>query len=304
MLTPADVMLGGVLPGLVAAAALAGVWKFTKNAASGWRTAVVVSFLIGMWALDAQGAGVVTAISKSMRVTEARDFLALMVILAVIPDAVAAVGYRGAVVGWVLRLGLCVFVPWRLLWGSRFLPKVAPPPNFDTGAWEPLEAVLWIGGWAGALLATWAVVRAESTESPHLRSALATLAVFAASATVAMSGSLTYGQVAGVLVATVAGCALVTWLLKVGRGPDAAAGPIVIAFGGVVVLAHFFAELTLLHAVLLLAGLAIGGGWFFPGKKWSVPVRCLVCLLAIGCAVGTAGMEFIAAQASNPYSNL
>jgi hypothetical protein len=307
MITIADILLGGVLPGVIAVAALAGVWKLTKNAASSWRTAAVVSFLVGLWALDAQGVGVIGAISKSMRITEARDFLPLVVLLAVIPDAVAAGGRRGAIVGWVLRAGLCAFMPWRLLWGTRYLPKVAPPPNFDMGAWSPLEAVLWIGGVAAALLAVWSLVRAENTESPRLRSLLAVLVAFAASTTVALSGSLTLGQLMGVLVATLTGCALVAWWMKVGRGPDAAAGPIVIAFGSVLDLAHFFAELKLVYAALLVVGLAVGAGWFFPGKRWGTPVRCAVCLAAIGLAVGLAGMDFAAAQAeaaSNPYSNM
>jgi hypothetical protein len=307
MITLTDILLGGVLPGVIAVAALAGVWKLTKNAASSWRTAAVLSFLVGLWALDAQGVGIVGAIAKSMRITEARDFLPLMVILAVIPDAVAAGGKGGAILGWILRAGLCLFVPWRMLWGTKYLPKVAPPANFDTGAWGPLEAALWIGGAAAALLVVWSVVRAENTESPRLRSVLAVLAAFAASTTVALSGSLTLGQLTGVLVATLAGCAIVAWWLKVGRGPDAAAGPIVIAFGGVLVLSHFFAELKLLYAGLLLMGLAVGAGWFFPGKTWSTPVRCVVCLAAIGVAVGMARMEFAAAQAeaaSNPYLNM
>lgn len=307
MITITDFLLGGVLPGVIAVAALAGVWKLTTNAASSWRTATVASFLVGMWALDAQGVGVISAIAKSMRITEARDFLPLMVILAVIPDAVAASGKGGAILGWIMRAGLCAFVPWRLLWGTRYLPKVAPPPNFNTGAWTPVEAVLWIGGAAAALLAVWSLVRAENTEAPRLRSVLAVLVTLAASATVALLGSITLGQLMGVLVATLTGCAFAAWLLKLGRGPDATAGPIVIAFGGVLVLAHFFAELKLLYAALLLLGLAVGAGWFFPGKKWSTPVRCVVCLATIGMAVGLARMDFAAAQAaaaSNPYSNM
>jgi hypothetical protein len=307
MITLVDILLGGILPGVIAVAALAGVWKLTKNAASSWRTAAVSSFLVGLWALDAQGVGVVGAISKSMRITEARDFLPLMVILAVIPDAVAASGQGSAILGWILRAGLCVFVPWRLLWGTKYLPKVAPPPNFDTGAWGPLEGVLWVGGVAMMLLAVWSLMRAENTEAPRLRSVLAVLVAFAAAVTVALSGSITLGQLLGVLVATLTGCALAAWWLKLARGPDAAAGPVAIAFGGVLVLAHFLVELKLLYAVLLLVGLAVGAGWFFPGKKWSTPVRWVVCLAAIGVTVGMAGMDFAAAQseaASDPYSNM
>jgi hypothetical protein len=307
MITPADMLLGGILPGLVAVGMLAIVWKLTHNAASSWRTAVVVSFLVGLWALDAQGVGIVGAISKSMRITEARDFLPLMVILAVLPDAIAATNKQGAMIGWVLRAVLCVFLPWRLLAGTKYLPKVAPPPNFDTGAWSTMEAVLWLGGAAAGLLACWSLVRAESTEQPKLRSVLAAIATFVASATIAMSGSITYGQVMGVVVATLTGCALAAWWWKLGRGTDAAAGPIVIAFCGVLTLAHFFAELKLLYAALLIVGFTVGAGWFFPNKKWSTYARVAICLTAIGIAGGMAAADFAASQAeaaSNPYMNL
>jgi hypothetical protein len=230
-----------------------------------------------------------------------------MVILAVVPDAVATRSNRDAKFAWLLRVALCAFLPWRLLWGTKYLPKVAPPPGFDTGAWSITEAILGIGGIALAMLATWALVRGESTELPRLRSVLAVLATFAASVTVAHSGSITYGQLMGVLVATLTGCALAAWIFKLARGPDAAAGPIVIAFSSVLVLAHFFAELKLLYALLLLVGFAVGAGWFFPGKKWSTLVRCAVCLLAIGTAVVMAGLDFAAAQAeaaNNPYMSL
>jgi hypothetical protein len=136
---------------------------------------------------------------------------------------------------------------------------------------------------------------------------LAVLVTVAASTTVALSGSITLGQLMGVLVAVLAGCARAASWMMIGRGPVAAACPLVIAFGGVLVLAHFLVELKLLYAVLLLLGLAVGAGWFFPGKKWTNPVRCVVCLVAISVAVGLAGMDFAAAQAeaaSNPYLNM
>jgi hypothetical protein len=307
MVTLADILRGGILPGLIAVGMLAVVWKLTANAASSWRTAVVVSFLVGVWALDAQGVGVLGAISKSMRITEAKDFLPLMVILAVMPDAIAALDKRGAIAGWILRAGLCVFLPWRILAGSKYLSKVAPPANFDTGAWSTLEAVGWLGGAALVLLASWSLVRAESTEQPKLRSILAVIAAFVASATIAMSGSITYGQLMGVLVASLTGCGLAAWWWKLGRGPDAAAGPIVIAFGGILVLAQFIAEMKLLYTALLIVGFTVGAGWFFPGKRWSGYARVAVCLAAIGIAAGMAAADFAASQAeaaSNPYMNL
>lgn len=307
MITLSDILRGGILPGIVALIVLVSVWKLTKSAASSWRTAVVVSFLAGLWALDAQGVGISTAISKSVRITEAKDLLPLMVILAGVPDAVATLGARAAQGAWLLRVALCGFLPWQMLSGTKYLPKFAPPPNFDSAAWTTLEMIGWLGGTAVALLATWALVRGENTELPRLRSILVAVVALAASATIALSGSFTYGQAMGVLVAALTGCALASWLMRTGRGPDAAAGAIVIAFGGVLVLALFIAELKLLYAILLILAFAVAGGWFFPGKKWSTPVRCTVCLLAIGVTVGLAAMDFAAAQAeaaNNPYMNL
>lgn len=301
MIRLSDILLGGILPGILAVAALALVWKLTKNAASSWRTAAVLSFVAGLWALDAQGVGLSTAISKSLRITEARDFLPLMVILAVVPDAVATLGTNGTIAGWILRIALCGFLPWRMLNGTKYLPKNGPL------LWSTGEMIAWLGGTALAIFATWSLVRAESTEKPKLRSVLAAIVALCGAITIAMSGSITYAQLMGVLTATLTGCALGAWLLKVGRGPDAAAGPLVISFGGILVLAHFIAEVKLLYVVLLLVGFAIGTGWFFPGKKWSTPVRCAVCLLAICAAVVMAGLDFASAQAeaaNNPYMSL
>jgi hypothetical protein len=301
MIRLSDILLGGILPGILAVAALALVWKLTKNAASSWRTAAVLSFVAGLWALDAQGVGLSTAISKSLRITEARDFLPLMVILATVPDAVATSGKNGSIAGWVLRFALCGFLPWRMLAGTKYLPKNGPP------LWSMGEMIAWLGGAALAIFATWLLVRAESTEKPKLRSALAAIVTLCGAITIAISGSITYAQLMGVLTATLTGCALGAWLLKVGRGPDAAAGPLVIAFGGILVLAHFIAEVKLLYVVLLLVGFAVGAGWFFPRKKWSTPARCMVCLLAISVAVVMAGLDFAAAQAeaaNNPYLSL
>ncbi len=302
MIRLSDILLGGILPGILAVAALALVWKLTQNAASSWRTAAVLSFVAGLWALDAQGVGISTAISKSLRITEAKDFLPLMVILAVLPDAVATLGKSGRVAGWFLRIALCGFLPWRMLAGTKYLPKGAALPYWSTG-----EMIAWLGGTGLALFATWSLVRAESTEKPKLRSVLAVVVALCGAITIALSGSITYAQLMGVLTATLTGCALGAWLLKMGRGPDAAAGPLTIAFSGILVPAHFIVEVKLLYIVLLLMGFAVGGGWFFPGQKWSTPVRCMVCLLAIGTAVVLARLDFVAAQAeaaNNPYLSL
>ena len=302
MITLNDILCGGVLPGVLALVALTGVWKLTHNGASSWRTAVVVGFLLGMWALDAQRIGVLSAIAKSMRIQEAKDFLALMVILGVFPDAVAVYGKQGRVVAWVLRVALCVCLPWRLLAGSIYLPKATATANpFNTSAWSTVESISWLGGIATVLTCLWGLWLASRDHAPRVRSILTVLVLFAAAITLALSGSITYAQLLGALVATLTGCTIASSYWKLERGPDAAAGPILMAFGGVLVLAHFFAELKLLYAVLLVVAFAVAGSWFFPGKSWSTLLRCAICLVLVGLAVTLAGMDFAEAQ-NNPYA--
>ncbi|QEG37856.1 hypothetical protein [Bythopirellula goksoeyrii] len=297
MITLSDFLLGGLLPGVLALATLSGVWKFTHNAASSWRTAVVLSFLLGMWALDARGIGVLSAISKSLRIQESKDFLTLLVILGVFPDAVAVYGKQARIIAWILRIALCVFLPWRLLAGSVYLPKPTAVPNpFNTAAWSTVEALWWLGGIAAVLVSIWGLFIAARDHAPRLRATLTALVAFAAAVTLALSGSLTYGQLMGILTATLTGCAIASSFWNLERGPDAAAGPILMAFGGALVLAHFFAELKLMYAGLLLIAFAVAGGWFFAGKKWSTPLRCAVCAILAGLVVALSGMDFIAAQ--------
>jgi len=123
MLSGFDLFFGGVLPAIVAASALAMVWRATGNAASAWRTAIVLGYVVGHWALDARTIGVVAALSKSYQPIEARDWLPLLMLLAIVPDAMACVGKRGPALAWLLRTALCVFIPWRLLQGSVYLPR-------------------------------------------------------------------------------------------------------------------------------------------------------------------------------------
>lgn len=303
MITRADIMLGGILPGLLAVAALIGVWKCTANAASSWRTAVVLSFIVGMWALDAQGVGITSAISKSVRIQEARDFLPLAAILAIVPDAVATMGKRGVWVGWLFRIGLCGLLPWRLLVGSAYLPR---GNSFGNDAWTTSEAVGWLTIIAVVLVGVWQFWRTGRNDAPRIRSLLGALVACAAAATLALSGSLTYGQIVGVLTAALVGCGVASAFLKLDRGPDAAAGPLVIIFGGMIVLAHFFAELKLSYAAALIVAYALAGGRFFPKWRYANVVRGVCCIAVVGAVVTMAAMDFAAAQAEaadNPYLN-
>ena len=314
MVDPLDILLGGVLPGLVACSCLWMVAKSTGNAASGWRTAAVAAFTVGIWALDARelwsinpGWNAITeAISNSLRIREAKDFLPLVAMAGILPDMLASYGGGRRIAAWVMRGLLCVGLPWRLLAGSSYLPSASAAPNpFNTSAWSTGEAVAWLGGIGASLCLVWATWRAGRKETPRLRGVLVAIVCLAASLAMAMSGSLSYGQLFGVITAAATGGVLVAWLASLDRGPEAAAGPLILAFGGVIVLGHFFAELKLVNAILLITALAAAGGWCFPRLKHSAWLRGVLCLILVGIAVGGAAADFRATQqesAENPYS--
>jgi len=311
----AEVLWGGAVPALVAAATLTMVWQGTGKAASAWRTALVVGFVAGHWGLETRTISFAAALTKSFQPTEARDWLPLLMLLAIVPDALACIGKRGPAIGWLLRCALCVFVPWRLLHGSVYLPLSLPDLGLDAadlGGWSSGEAAAWIGGSGAMLLIGWHWSRGGDQQSGQrrdafVRSALAVVVALGGAIVTAMSGSLVYGQMFGVLTAVLAGCGLASALLSTGRGPEAAAGPVMIAFGSLLVVSHFYAGLKIPNAALLWVALSLAIGWLSLPSRWQALGRGVLCLATLGIAVTLAGLDFAATQAeaeSNPYQTL
>jgi hypothetical protein len=213
-------------------------------------------------------------------------------------------------------MALCLFVPWRLVQGTAYWPAIALPDSFydaggfGTDAWSTGAAVTWIVGVAAVLLISWLWQRSvEQVDDILLRSVLAVVVALGGAFTVALSASLVYAQLLGVLAAALAGCGLASWLMATGRGPEAAAGPAVIALGSLVTVAYFFAELNLYHAVLLLLAMGLATGALpRPAKlssRWRAVSRSVICLAVLGIAVTLAGFDFAAMPEeveSNPYA--
>lgn len=312
MVEAADILWGGVMPAIVAGATLAAVFRLTKNAASAWRTAFVVGFVAGLWALDARSLGVAEAITKSMQPTEAKDWLPLLLILAIVPDAIACVGKYGSSVAWVLRIGLSLLTPWLILRGSAYLPAGEAAVFASSDAWTGWEAAAWLGALAALLVVGWLFVRLVDNQSaPRIRSTLAAFVAFGGAMALALSGSFTYGLLMGLLTAVLAGCGLGSALMHTTRGPDASAGPLIVVTTAVLIMAHFYATLTLLNAVLLLVAMVLAVGWL-PGKPNQWPkaqqmFRILLCVATVGIAASLAGIEFARTQSetsTNPYEAL
>jgi hypothetical protein len=313
MIDTDGILWGGVLPAVAAAAAMLGGWLLTRRTGVAWLMGLTVGYVAGHWGLDSLGVGFAAAVAKSFSPHEARDWLPLAVVLAAAIEAFALLVRKSATLAWVLRVGLCMWLPWRLLAGSVYLPKTTEGVSFASGGWSTFEAVAWLGGAGGLLTLAWLALRhAPEKTQPRLRSSLATFATLGATATIALSGSLTIGQLMGVLTATLVGCGITAATLRLESGPESAAGPLVAAFGGVLVIARFLLdpEMSLYCAGMLLLALVVAVGWISPPEKLSAranaAVRIAVCMALLALTVAPAARDFAASQAedaSNPYLN-
>jgi hypothetical protein len=313
MVAAADILWGGVLPALAAAATMVGAWRLSRSADVAWLTGLTLGFLVGYWGLDAQGVGFWTAVAKMARPLEARDWLPLAVLSAAAIEALSLWPRCPAVLSWVLRVAWCCFLPWRLLSGSVYLPQMEQDFGFDTGAWSTLVAMAWLGGASVVLALLWLAMRLMPERTlPRLRASLTSLVALGATATIALSGSLTTGQLLGVLTAVLVGCGIVAATLRLERGPEAGAGPLVAVYGGVLVIARFLLspELPLFATSALLVAMIAAVAWIDPPswlpKRGQGLIRIAVCLVALALTVIPAAREFAASQAdeqNDPYLN-
>ncbi len=307
-----DILLGGLFPAFIAMVALSVAWKLTHCTVTAWTAGVVAGIVVGHWTLDSQQIGIAAALAKTLDPAEARDWLPLATLLAIVPAALTDLSKYGHLLAWLGRAVLCLLLPWRLLAGSVYLPQTTLPGlDLNARTWSSIEAVGWIGGIGATVFLVW--ILAESSNKrpgahPWLRSVLAPVVTVGAAVTVAMSGSFTYAQLLGVLTAALAGSAVVAIILRLQRGPEATAGAVIITFGGVLVTAHFYSDLKFLHAVLLLTALAAALAPAVPtvSPRAQSAMRCVLCLAPLAIAILLAAIDFSAAQAelqSNPYHN-
>lgn len=313
MIDAGGIFWGGVLPVVVASTAVAICWKITRNAFVAWLLGISLGYLAGHWGLDSRGVGLGVAVTRSFHPHEARDWLPMAVSTATAIELVALVGNKGAVLAWILRVAGCVVLPWRLLAGSVYLPHEAQEVGFGSSCWSWLEAIAWLSGTSTLLLMAWmALWYAPKQTLPRLRSSLATFVALGATATIALSGSLTMGQLLGVLTAALVGCGVAASALQLESGPESAAGPLLAAFGGVLVIARFLLdpELPLPYSIILLLALVAAVGWICPPSRLPgrvhAAVRIALCLVALALTTVPAAQKFAASQAeseTNPYLN-
>lgn len=291
---------GGPAALVVAAAAFALALRATRRGAVAWHVGVIAGFAAGALAMDAHAEGFAAACSRLARPIEAHGRLPLIALAAAGPAMLAA-ATRRPWTAWLLAAPLAALAPLWLLWGGRYLPEQeVRDAGFAEAAWTPTTAALVLAAVAAATLAVWSLWRrAEPASQALLRSGLAAAAIGGAGATVAFTGSITYGQTLALLAIAVAACGAVAWLMKSSTGPEGAAGPIIFAAASLLVLGVCYSELKLWQAVALATLIALSAGWLpiAAGRPHlAATLRAALVLVPVAIIAGQAAAKLEASQ--------
>lgn len=296
-----DAFLWGAPAALAAAAlAFALVQRFTGRSGVAWHVGVIAGFAAGAVALAAHGCGWALACQRLVQPIEAHGRLPLVALAAVAP-ALLAVATGRTSAAWLLATPVAALAPLWLLWGGRFLPKQeVRDAGFAEAAWTPTTAALVLAAVAAGTLGVWRSWRAvEPASQPLLRSVLAAMTLGGAGATVAFTGSITYGQAFALLAIAVGACGGMASLMRAAAGPESAAGPILVVAASLLVLAVGYSDLKLWQAVALAMLIAISAGWLpvAPGRpRRAAAIRALLVLVPLTIIAGAAAAKLAASQ--------
>lgn len=317
MLGPKDFLLGGIAPMLVALAAFSLAWFFSRRASVAWSAGALAGYLGGTIAVEAGGVGIVAAVEQMGAPHDAHQWTWMIGVAAMTPAIVAALLGERRQWRWLLSAALAVAAPLWLMWGGKYLPSAEiRATGFAKEAWGTGEAIEVIGVVAFAILLAWRLWEAnDPTDQPRTRGLLATIVLSCTAAVVGMSGSFVYAQSIGVLAASVGGCFVAGWLWRAKAGPEAAAGPIILLAGSLLLLATHYSQLQPWHAAGLWASITLSAA-YLPNKiglnnRGRIALRCSVCLIPLALVFGHAAYKFAESQRqqqkeaeTNPYMSM
>jgi hypothetical protein len=320
MLGPKDFLLGGIAPMVAALAAFSLAWIASRRAGVAWPVGVLAGYLGGTIAVEAGGVGLVAAIKQLGAPHDAHQWTWMLGVVAIVPAIAAALLGNRRAWRWLLIAPLAIAAPLWLMWGGKYLPSAEiRDTGFANDAWELGEAMLVIGVVAASLLVAWRLWEAsDPADQPLTRGLLAAIALSCAAAVAGMSGSFVYAQAIGVLAASVGGCFVAALLWRVKAGPEAAAGPIIILAGSLLMLAAYYSKLQPLHAAGLWAAVTLSAAYLPKAigrnDRARIALRCSLCLIPLALVFGHAAYKFAESQrqqqeqqeeaGSNPYMNL
>lgn len=303
-LGPTDFLWIGLLPCAIASLAMWLAARASLRATAAWSLSIGGAVFLGM-ATQYLRIGLPTALDKLFHPRVGLEWLPWLVLVAALIATLAAYAPRPWQ-RWILSFA-CLFaiaVPLRLLASNAA----------DMSRWSVATKLGVLAGWSLLLAATWATLAlGRRNGQPLVRSGLLLVTVCGIAVTLAASGSIVFGELAGIVAATLLGAAGSARVFgRMETGPSSAAGPLSVALVGLILLGHSY-DLTTTNALLLLIAIAASSGFLpIPVRKegnedaarWSwlaIVLRVALTLIPLAIAVGSAISTAISTTASNAY---
>jgi hypothetical protein len=284
-----EIIWSAALPLVTAAAtmAIAGWWRLRPRAV--WALAIGLAYVIAGTAFTSRAIGFVNALGKLLRPLEAQDWLPPAVLMAMGITLLAVAAPR-TWQRWIVALAaaMCLAVPLRLVSGNI------------AATWPAAEKLGVLAAIATVLALVWLLLSTPRREQPTVRAILLVVVAAAMAAVLTKSGSLVLGRQCGLVAAALVGATLTSSRSGVGRfyraglaldlGIPGAAGALTMSLGGLLIVAHFYAEFSTTNLALLTASLAAAGGRLptvlATGSAWyRAMVRAALCLIPLAIVV-------------------
>jgi hypothetical protein len=183
-------------------------------------------------------------------------FLLVLVPAVVLVEVVAAFLRKRWWLPWLLRLGIALGAARLLLHNTVYVADLSGP---GTREWSLPQELLILGGLGFGLAALWGLLGLLAKRRPgRLLPLPLALACLGAGVTVMLSGYSSGGQLGFPLAAAVAGPALAALLVSEPRGVTNGLGVGVVGLFALLLLGHFFGQLSIFNATLLFAAPLLG----------------------------------------------
>lgn len=238
MLTLRDILCGGVLPGFIALT----LWLLIAHRDKPWRITLATALAVGLGYASAA----ITLFGWPTSPWDASKWLLTLVLPAsLVPVILDGAAWRRPA-AWVLRAIIALGITPLLL-----------QPYFER--WTAMQALVWmisLGLAAAVVYLTHAWLDKQRKAPAHSFNACVSFHAFVTGMVLAMSGSLSIGQLGIALACTAIGLTLANLLRP--PAPNSPAAPlaqcITPALLALLIIGHFYAELAAWHAVLLALG--------------------------------------------------
>jgi hypothetical protein len=267
-----------------------------------WSLSVAGGLVIGMIAQNVR-VGWQTALEKLLHPQAAMEWLPWLVLVAAGISTLAAYAPRNWQ-RWLVALAgvFAVVVPMRLLASNAAAMS----------RWSATEKLGILAFWSIAFAALWLTLAlGRLNRQPLVRSGLLVVVALGISVTLAASGSITLGEMAGVAAATVLGAVIAasafsgitsasavpgatgsaSVLGRLADGPSHAACPLAVMLGTLILLGYTY-DLTAANAALLAVSLAAAAGWLPFGRldraPWQAAIRAALALVPLAIAAAAA----------------